>query len=105
MNTKFLLQDVEKLKTLAERLECLKEVAKYSNAENKEGWTVAHGLSDIEISISRLLNELFPKIRNEKIENDELNDLLLDIGEEFRHIIYHLKDIKYYGYLSADYLA
>ena len=31
---------------------------------------------------------------------EELFDVLIDIGEEFRHILYHIHDPKFYKYLE-----
>lgn len=36
---------------------------------------------------------------SKKMSGDEIDELLLDVGEEFRHIIYHIKDPKFYDYL------
>jgi hypothetical protein len=75
------------------------KVNKYDDKEYKESWTLAHSFNDIEESIKKILNELLPKLRSIEIQETQINDLLLDIGEEFRHIIYHIKDPKFFKYL------
>lgn len=98
MKEKLLLGELENVEKLAEILSHSKDVTKYDDADNKEAWTIAQGFSDIEESFQRLLN-LLPKLLDDKITDSEINDLLLDIGEEFRHILYHIKDMRYYDYL------
>lgn len=39
---------------------------------------------------------------NDKASPAELFDALLDIGEELRHILYHIHDPKFYRYLNGD---
>jgi len=91
-----------KINYLAKILLKSSKVNSYNDEENKEAWTLSHSINDIEESIKILLNEFFPKLRNETIQENEINDLLLDIGEEFRHIIYHIKDPKFFRYLIVD---
>jgi hypothetical protein len=75
------------------------KINNYNDMENKEAWTLAHSFNDLEDSFKKVLTELFPKLRNTEIQETEINDLLLDIGEEFRHISYHIKDPKFFKYL------
>jgi hypothetical protein len=45
------------------------------------------------------LDALLPRLLNDSLEPDELNEVLLDIGEELRHVLYHIRDPKFFGYL------
>jgi len=49
-----------------------------------------------------MLGLLLPKLLNEDLSPEELNEVLLDIGEELRHILYHIKDPRFFGYLTDD---
>ena len=33
------------------------------------------------------------------MNSEQLNDVLLDIGEELRHVLYHIRDPKFFSYL------
>ena len=89
-------------KELADRLANIPSVSQFDLADEPQGSTIAHALSDIANSSSALLNDLLPKLLDRTKSADELDDLLLDIGEELRHILYHIKDTRYYGYLFGD---
>lgn len=87
---------------LADRLANIPSVSRFDVTEEPQGSTIAHALSGIADSSSVILNDLLPKLFDETKSTDELDDVLLDIGEELRHILYHIKDTKYYGYLIGD---
>lgn len=90
----------EKLKILAEHLDTCEGVRNYDVAEGeKEAWTLSHGFLDLAQSFRVFLDYQLPKLQNEHLEPDQIQNLLLDIGEEFRHILYHINDLRFYGYL------
>lgn len=87
------------MKELAERLEICQQVKRYDSAEEKQAWTLAHNLLDLEQSFRTYLDQQFPRLKKEELNPDQMNDLLLEIGEEFRHILYHIRDSAFYAYL------
>jgi hypothetical protein len=96
-----LFKDMATVNALAEKLERCAFVNRYSTGRDKEGWTIAHAFADLEESFDTLRNVHFPKILFAD-NADEIEGILLDIGEEFRHILYHLKDPKFYDYLEGS---
>ncbi|GAM99124.1 hypothetical protein U91I_02764 [alpha proteobacterium U9-1i] len=43
---------------------------------------------------------MFPKLVGDaKLSDEELADILNDLGEELRHIQYHIGDLRYFDYL------
>ncbi len=52
--------------------------------------TLAIALSDIEGSMRAFLKEQLPKLADPTITGEQLEDVLMDVREEFRHILYHL---------------
>jgi hypothetical protein len=93
-------KDFEKIKLLAETLSKCSKVTQYNTAESDEAWTISHNLIDLEESFKNITNELLPELLNVKLNDEKIEDILLDIGEEFRHILYHIKNSKYYEYLN-----
>ena len=89
-------------KALADRLSKCPEVAKHDDGVEKEAGTLAHAFGDLEESFRAFLDGQLPRLMNDKASPAELFDALLDIGEEFRHILYHIHDPKFYRYLSAQ---
>ena len=97
-----LLKDVRKLASLAKRLAKCREVTKYDTNDEQEAWTLAHALGDLEVSFRKFLDEQLPALASDQLEERDIYNLLLDIGEEFRHVLYHIKDPKFFRYLSEE---
>ncbi len=101
MSTERILKNVAAWERLAERLSKCAEVTRFDGQE-KEAWTLAHAFADLEESFRVFLDDQLPKLAQENLEPEEMHDLLLDIGEEFRHILYHIQDPKFYRYLTPE---
>lgn len=100
---KGLLKNAEVIKGLAQRLQGNRKVRQLGSrhekpSEEAEAWTLAHAFSDLEESFHKFLDVLLPRLLRAK-KGDEIQDLLLDIGDEFEHIIYHIRDPKFYAHL------
>jgi hypothetical protein len=86
---------------LAERLNSLPEVRRFDDEAEREADRLAHSLSDIESSISEILERYLPKLV-EGCSADDLNAVLLDIGDELKHVLYHARDPKYFRSLVGE---
>ena len=64
-----------------------------------EAWQIATALGDIQESMNRLFFELVPKLRNVPPTDEIAEELLNEIGEEYRHILYHILDTKIFDYV------
>jgi hypothetical protein len=89
----------EVARRLTERLARLKAVSQFDQPGEPQAATLAHSLTDLEKSFREILDALLPKLLNESLDSDQLNEVLLDIGEELRHVLYHIRDPKFFGYL------
>jgi hypothetical protein len=88
---------------LANRLSRIREVAAFDTSGEPQGDTIAHALDGWEDSLAEILDVLLPKLVKDKTASSEhLNDTLYEIGEQLRHILYHIQDTKYFGYLLND---
>lgn len=94
------IRNAEDMRALAELLSRCPQVSKFDDSQNREAWTLAHAFADLEDSFRRLLERQFPKLAQSELSPSEINDLLLEIGEELRHILYHIKTSGFYGYLD-----
>jgi hypothetical protein len=97
-----MLEDFEKINELARALASYKCVCRYDQEGEVEGGTLAHGFSDLERSFRKFLSDLLPKLVDGNLSEREACNVLLSIGEEFRHIHYHLRDSRFYRYLWED---
>ncbi len=97
-----LLGDGASVKALAERLATCEAVSRFDTAEEREAWTLTHAFSDLEGSFRVYLDALLPRLVQGDLSPEEVHDLLLDIGEEFRHIAYHLNDTRFYTVYMAQ---
>lgn len=102
MNSQRFLEDAADVKALANRLSKCPEVTGLDNGTDKEAWTLAHAFTDLEESFRKFLESYLPKLAQDQMEPPEMCDLLLEIGEEFRHILYHIHDPKFYHYLHRE---
>ena len=64
-----------------------------------EAWQIATALSDIRESTHRLFSDLVPRLLEASPTDDAADDLLNEIGEEYRHILYHILDTKLFDYI------
>jgi hypothetical protein len=76
-------------------------VKRLDDADHSEAEALAHAFIDLESSFQKFVQEQLPKLVDADLTSEALHDLLLDIGEEFRHILYHLKDPRFYRYLDV----
>jgi hypothetical protein len=93
-----LLSDIAHVKSLAARLHEVYEVRKYDTEGHNEAWFLADSFADLEESVAQFQRGL-NRLVSEDLGEAEITDLLLDIGEEFRHILYHVRTPEFYAYL------
>jgi hypothetical protein len=84
---------------LTERLSKLRSVSQFDKSGEPQAATLAHSFTDLEKSFREFLQVLLPKLLDESLTADQLNDTLLDVGEALRHVLYHIKDPQFFGYL------
>lgn len=96
-----IFENSSEIKKLAEKLQEYECVYKFDSDDEPEAWRIAHSLSDLEQSFKEILNNQLPSLLNANSEV-EIHNSLIDIGEELRHIIYHIKDPKFFSYLFED---
>jgi hypothetical protein len=99
-----LLKSVGTRKALAEKLERCSDVARHGK---EEAWSIAYSLGDIEQSMRTFLGEQLPALLDPGVEGEKLEDLLLEVREEFRHILYHIHDPEFFRVVEPthDWLA
>jgi hypothetical protein len=85
-----------RLKRLAARLASCPEVIRYDRPNEPEASALAHAFLDLAESFRRFIDEQLPKLEREGNNPEQIYDILLDIREEFRHIIYHLREPEFY---------
>ena len=87
---------------LTHTLEKCERVTRYSTKEENQAGTLAHALIDMEESMHKIIEEHLPKLYNSNINSEQIDDIILDIGEELRHILYHIRDTKVYNHLMDE---
>jgi len=93
------LLTVSRVVGLERRLSQIPEVARFDMPGEAQGHTLAHALSHWEDSFTAFLDDLLPKLANKTATDEDLIDAIHDVGDELRHILYHIHDVKYFGYL------
>lgn len=93
-----------KLETLVNNLKKSRMVNSYDEEQGREeAGTLAHSLLDMEESFQVFLDKLLPKLISDKMSEEEIDDVLFDIREEMSHIFYHIKDPKFFSYITERY--
>ena len=90
---------VSRVIELGQQLSKIPEVAQFDKPGEPQGHTLAHALSHWEDSSATFLDNLLPKLANEMASAEDLIDTIHDVADELRHILYHIQDVKYFGYL------
>jgi hypothetical protein len=92
--------------SLAQRLAASPVLSRFPNP-TEEGHSLAYSLSDLEGSMRVFLDEQLPKLADPSVQGEELEDLMLEVREEFRHILYHLHDPEFFRVVEPthDWLA
>ena len=80
------------LKRVAEQLQQSEEVRRHDKADEKEAWTLAHAFLDLADSFKVFTEDYLTRLKTDDLSEEQVNALLVDIGEEFRHILYHIRD-------------
>jgi hypothetical protein len=88
-----LLQKRELIDNLQERLKSCPMIAKLGPEEPD---TLVHAFLDLEESLRLFVDEQLPKLADPAVQGEQLEDLLLDIREEFRHVLYHIHDPEFF---------
>lgn len=90
------------IEKLAERLLQCEGIKKFDKHNESAAWVIAHAFKDIEESAYKFSNHLLPQLLNSNTNINDIYELLLEIGEEFRHILYHINDMDFYHYLNLE---
>ena len=82
--SEMILRNKDEIENPRQRLARCPMVAKYGE---EESGTLVHAFWDLEESFRSFLDEQLPKLADPSVEGEQLQDLLLDIEQEFRHIL------------------
>jgi hypothetical protein len=92
---------------LAKHLQEMPAVQRFADRRRKrstkeEAWEIAHGLTDILESTKTIFEKLLPRLLQLPPEDDKAEEFLYEIGEEYRHIFYHIRNTDFFSYVVAD---
>ncbi len=96
------MEKTNRVATIIDNLNKSRKVASYNREKENESETLAHCFLDIEESCKVMITELFPKLLSDNMNEDDIDEIIYDIGEEFRHVLYHIKDSIFYNYLQEN---
>ena len=91
--SEMILRSKDEIENLRQRLARCPVVARYGA---EESGTLVHALWDLEESFRKFLDEQLPKLADPSVQGEQLEDVLMDIQQEFRHILYHIHDPQFF---------
>jgi hypothetical protein len=95
------LTSVDRVRRLATLLAASPDVTRFNAGEHLEAWALADSFAELEKLMREFLTSDLPRLAEGGLPTDEVSDVLLDIGEVFRRILYHmLEEPKFYRYLA-----
>lgn len=100
-------EKVVELRDLVSRLRSSPKVMELGEPLGPEGseelaTEIAAGLIDIRQSTDRIFGELLPRLEVLQPTEQDFADVLHAIGEEYRHIYYHLRNTRFFDYVIPD---
>jgi hypothetical protein len=106
----YLAGNTAQLKNLADQLGKMPEVRSAASRRGNgdvvaEAWQIASALSDIEESCELLFQDLVPRLAVSSAGGEEATALLHEIGEQYRHILYHILDTTLFDYVIPPRLS
>jgi hypothetical protein len=93
MTNKAIFQNSGLLDDLRGRLAECSLVSQYGP---EEAGTLVHAFTDLEESMRTFLSDQLPRLIDPTLKSEALEDVLMDVREEFRHILYHLHDPQFF---------
>lgn len=96
------LADARHVVRLATALDSLLSMRKFRQDGEPGGWNVAHGLADIEQSCRAIVDDHLPALLAASGDPVACQEVLLQLGEDLRHILYHTRDIRFFRYLREE---
>ena len=95
------MEYVEELRLLSDILRKSNKVNSFDSEDEEVADTVAYALLDIQESCHKIYKTHLPALKAQGISAEDVDDIMLEIGWELEHILYHIKDSRYYAYLLA----
>src|SRR5260370_3005136 len=83
---------------LADVLAASNAVRRLDRKDEPGAWRVAYALTEINESAANLMKELMPKLAK-ATDGASVDAALNEIGEQLRHVLYHVKDSGFFDYL------
>lgn len=88
---------------LADRLAQCSEVTRLNEGRWREEWALALCFDGVEDSARAFLDEHLPKLMRRDVGQEDFFDLLLvEICEDLRHTLHHIREPKFYRYLRGE---
>lgn len=72
-----------------------------SQSQESEAETLAHAVVDIDEVCKVVTNQLVPRLFDSAATDEQIQEALADLGEQFRHFLYHVRDPQYFRFLPG----
>lgn len=94
------LRSIEDIRRLAVLLSSSPEVVRFDHGAHQEAWALADSFAEIEKQMRQFLDCELPRLVSAELPPSDAFGVLLDIGEGFRQLLYHmLEQQEFYQYL------
>jgi hypothetical protein len=94
-----LLEKTDDINALSRKIAECEQIKNYittSGKEDPENCVIAYSLSEIEEACQKIFPEMMRRLQRAQT-SEETFCALSDIREELRHVVYHIKDSKFFN--------
>ena len=83
------------IKSLADRLSRIPQIANLSDERHNEPWTLAISLASLAEAGNVVSRRIESSMIPGQLEGDDLLQAVLDLSTELQHVLYHLEDPRF----------
>ena len=96
------LGDMDAIKALAENLQRIPKIARVVGRDDlaEEAWAIATGLKDVRECCDRIFGQIVPALLATDPRSADAEALLYDLGEQYRHMLYHITQTRFFAYVK-----
>lgn len=84
----------KRISSISDMLRKCAAVTRHDSSGHSEADAIAHAVLDMESTFVFLKNEVFPKLSSGALSGDDAVEVLWEIRDQLRHIVYHIRDCK-----------
>jgi len=92
----------ETLNRMSTNLSSSPRISRFDQGDHSESDALAHAILDMETEFSALSLEVFPKLLEADISPERADEIVWEIRDRLRHIVYHIRDCRSFQQILTE---